>query len=658
MTEMTIEQGLAAAVQHHQAGRLPQAETMYRRILSLDPNHADAIHLLGVLAHQSGQQKEAHDLISRAIRLSPETAQYHCNLGMVLAAQGKLDEALAAYRRADKLAVNFATAHYNLGTALANTGNMREAIPALQRAIAVDPDLVDAHFALGNALLLEQRIPEAIAAYRQAIALRPNHPESYNNLGAALRINLQVDESIMAFEKALQLRPDFPDGHNNLANVYKDMGQLDLAIAHFDQSLAAHPNAPGVASNRVYTLGFHPRFDGPAILRELRQWNQKFAAPLKPFIKPHPNDRNPNRRLRIGYVSPDFRRHVIGQNLLPLFNHHDHEKGEIFCYASAQNADAMTGQFQAKANAWRSLRGVNDEQAADMIRQDQIDILIDLSLHVAHNRLLIFARKPAPVQATFGGYPGGTGLETMDYRISDQYLDPPEFDSHYVERTIRLPDSFWCYDSVAMGVAEREAVSPLPAQRNGYITFGCLNNFCKVHPGVLDLWAKVMMAVPDSHLLLMAPHGHARDWVEDRFKKNGVDSSRLQFVDRQEHVAYFDLYEEIDIGLDTFPYNGHTTSLDAMWMGVPVVTLVGSTVVGRAGWSQLSNLKLRKLAVQTPEKFVQIASELTKDLSRLADLRGGLRKRMQQSPLTDGAKFAANIEAAYRQMWQQWCGAV
>ena len=343
---------------------------------------------------------------------------------------------------------------------------------------------------------------------------------------------------------------------------------------------------------------------------------------------------------------------MVGINLLPLFREHDHRQFEIFCYANMIERDKYTDRYQGYADAWRIVAKLTDEALAERVREDRIDILVDLGLHTANNRLLAFTRKPAPVQVTFAGYPGSTGLSAIDYRLTDVYLDPPGVhDDNYTEESIRLPDTFWCYDPLC----SEPAVNPLPAIENGYLTFGCLNNFCKINPSVLALWARVLKSVERSRIMILAPEGRHRQDMLALLAREGVAPERVLFVGRQTVPEYLKLYHHIDVGLDTFPYNGHTTSLDSFWMGVPVITLVGQTVVGRAGVSQLSNLGLRELIAETPEQFVSIAAALAGDLPRLSELRAGLRERMQSSPLMDAPRFARNIEAAYRSMWQRWC---
>jgi predicted O-linked N-acetylglucosamine transferase (SPINDLY family) len=314
--------------------------------------------------------------------------------------------------------------------------------------------------------------------------------------------------------------------------------------------------------------------------------------------------------------------------------------------------DAFTEQIRGQADVWRSLPGLNDEQVDDLIRRDSIDILVDLALHMAGNRLLVFARKPAPVQVTFAGYPGTTGLSTMDYRLTDPYLDPPGCDeSMYSEESVRLPDSFWCYDPFTT----EPPVNPLPALSEGCPTFGCLNNFCKVNDRVLMLWARVLASVDRSHLVVLAPAGAYRRRVAEMFRQRGIAGERITFVPKQAHTEYLRQYHQIDIGLDTFPYNGHTTSLDSLWMGVPVVTLAGITAVSRAGVCQLQNLGLPELIAEDPDQYVQIAVNLAADLERLGNLRSSLRDRLAHSPLMNAPRFTRHIEAAYRSVWQRWC---
>ena len=790
----TIDQAMQIAMGHHQAGRLQEAEQLYRQILAQMPEHVAALHLCGVIAHQLGRNEIAIDLIRRAIALKPDYAEAHNNLGNALKANGRLDEAIAAYRagigvrpnyaegysnlgtalkengrfdeaifayqRAVACKPNLAEAHYNLGVALADLGKHDEAVAAYRQAIRLRANYVDAHINLGAALKETGRLDDAIACYQQAIRLNPRHAEAHNNLGNALKENGQLDEAIVSYRQAIICRPNMAEahyhlgialgskgqlddaicayrraiahGHNyaephcnlgtalrdkglfdeaiveyrraialqpglseahfnlgvvlkesgqydeaiaayreairlnpghttalsNLGSLLKDEGQLDAAIACYRRAVAVDPSCSQAYSTLVYTLQFHADYDTPAITKEQRRWNDQYAKPLQKVLQPHRNDLESNRRLRIGYVSPDFREHVVGRNVLPLIRHRTREQFEVLCYSNVQRPDALTTQFSSVADGWRSISELSDEQAVDLIRNDRIDILVDLTLHMAHNRLLIFAHKPAPVQVTFAGYPGSTGLDVIDYRLTDPYLDPPgQSDEFYSEQSIRLPDSFWCYDPASMmaGIQPVPQPGPLPALTTGAVTFGCLNNFCKVNEPVLALWARVLKVVSGSRMIVMTPQCSARHRTLDFLKRQGIEAARIEFVANAPVDQYFRRYGRIDIGLDTFPYNGHTTSLDALWMGVPVVTLVGQTVVGRAGLSQLSNLGLTDLVAHTADQYVEIVVRLASDLPKLAELRSTLRERMLQSPLTDAVGFTRSIESAYRQMWRRWC---
>ena len=614
----TISGALAIAVGHHQAGRLQAAEHIYRRILQVEPNYANAIHLLGVIAHQAGKHEVAVEYIGRAIGLQGNVPAFHNNLGEACRALGRIPEALACYRRALELKPQYAGAYYNMGVALQDRGKLDQAVACYRRALELKPDFAEAHNNLGNALKVQKKPDEAVACYRRALELKPDFAEAHNNLGTACKDQGKLDEAVVCCRRAVQLKPDFAWAHSNL----------------------------------LYTLLYCSGYDAQGIYDEHRRWNQQHAEPLAQFIQPHGNDRSPHRRLRIGYVSPDFRNHPLPIIAGPLFRAHDHQEFEVFCYSDVARPDAITARFRGCADVWRNVVGHSDEQLAELIRRDRIDILVDLCMHMGRSRLLVFARKPAPIQACWFAYPGTTGLSTIDYRLTDPHLDPAGLnDRYYSEQSIRLPDTFWCYDPLIGELA----VNAPPVLEKGYITFGCLNNFCKVNVAVLSLWARVLKRVDRSRLMLLTAEGSHRQCTLRQLEREGVTPDRVTFVAHRSRARYLELYHGIDIGLDTVPYNGHTTSLDSFWMGVPVVTLTGPTAVGRAGLSQLMNLGLAELIAYCPEQYVRIAVELAHDLSRLSGLRATLRDRMQASPLMDAPRFAGNVEAAYREMWRRWC---
>jgi predicted O-linked N-acetylglucosamine transferase (SPINDLY family) len=633
-------------------GRPEEAIACHRRALQLKPEYAEAHNNLGNALKDQGHLDEAIACYRRALQLNPNFAEAHSNLGIAFKEQRKLDDAILCYRRALQLKPDFAEAHSHLGNALNGQGKLSEAIACHRRALEWKPGYAEAHNNLGNALKDQGHLDEAVACYRRALELKPNDAQLHNNLGAVLCGQDKLDEAVACYRRALELKPDFAKAQNNLGAALKDQGMLDEAIACWRRALELKPDYAEAHSNLAYAQMFCPGCDARTLYEECRRWNHRHAAPLARLVQPHGNERSPERRLRVGYVSPDFRDHCQSFFTAPLFSRHDREKFEIVCYADVVRCDGGTERLCRDADAWRSITGLDDERVAQSIRDDRIDVLVDLTMHMARNRLLVFARKPAPVQVSWLAYPGTTGLSSIDYRITDRYLDPPGLDGpYYAEESVRLPDSFWCYDPLS----GEPAVNSLPAAEKGYVAFGCLNNFCKVNPPVLKIWAAVLKAVDRSRLTILSAEGTHRRHTLDLLAAEGVAPDRVTFVARQPRRQYLTYYHGIDIALDTIPYNGHTTSLDSLWMGVPVVTLVGTTVVGRAGVCQLMNLGLPDLIASTPEQYVQVAATLAHDLPRLRQLRATLRQRMQASPLMDGPRFARNIEAAYREMWRRWC---
>jgi predicted O-linked N-acetylglucosamine transferase (SPINDLY family) len=606
---------LLTAFEHHQAGRLAQAEPLYRQLLALNPHHPEALHFLGLLAAQVGRRDIALDLLRRAIAARPDYADAYSNLGNVLKDEGRLPEALAAQRQAVALDPTRAEAHYNLGVALAASGH----------------------------------VDEAIAAYRQALALKPHSAETHFNLGVAFAGRDQFDEAAAAYRQALALRPDLPEPYNNLGNALKDLGQLDDALATFRQALAVNPNLMVAHHNLLYALHFHPAYDAAAITAELRRWHDRFAAPLQQSIQPHANTRDPQRQLRIGYVSPDFYSQAESFFTIPLLEHHDHSQFEIHCYSSARKTDELTNRIRAAANHWHDVRRDSDEALARRIRADRIDILVDLTMHMADNRALLFARKPAPVQICWLAYPGSTGMAAMDYRLTDPHLDSPDADTAgFPEQPLRLPDSWVVYDPLC-------DIPPRPAEQSGPLTFGSFNMQVKFNDPLLQLWARLLQNIPQSRLVLMIRTPAFRRHILDIMQSAGIAPNRLSFIHPMFRPNYLRAYDQIDIALDPLPYNGITTTCDALYMGVPVLTLVGQTACGRAGKSILSCLDLHHWITHTPEEFLQRAADIAANIPALVQLRSTLRQRMQQSPLMDAPRFARHVESAYRQAWHTWC---
>jgi protein O-GlcNAc transferase len=652
MNRISTDQAVELATQHQRAGRVADAESLCRQVLAVNGNHAGGLHLLGMLAYARGDFDASMPLLERAAAAAPGDALFQADLGVLNDAIGRSREAIAAFRRALQIRPDSALILSNFSSALRSAGELDAAIDAARRAVSLKPDLVEAYGNLGNALGAKGLADEAIEAYQQCIRLRPNLAISHYNLANVYQKKGELDAAIASYQEAIRLFPNFAEAHSNLGNALQGIGQLDEAIAECRRAVALKPGLAEAHGNVIFTLQFHPASDPQSIQAELRQWNAQHAEPLKKFIRPHANDRNPDRALRVGYVSDDFYIHASALFLLPLFRHHYKRQFEIFCYSEHPHADDVTRKMREEVHGWRSTIGRPDAEVAAMMRDDKIDILVDLKLHTAANRLLVFAHKPAPVQVTWLGYPGSTGMETIDYRLTDPYIDPPNLDdAFYTERSVRLPETFWCYDPLELSVE----VSPAPCLANKFITFGCLNLLKKINDEVLSAWAQILNSIENSRLLIMAPEGSARELVLHRMGRAGIEAERVNFVPRQTRPDYLRTYHQIDIGLDTFPYNGHTTSLDSLWMGVPVVTLSGRTAVGRAGVSQLTNLGMTQFIGRSVDEYVQIARNLAADVQRLQEIRSTLRARMEASPLMDAARFARNIESAYREMWRTWC---
>lgn len=630
--------------------QLPAAAQAYRRALTLAPDDAGLMANLGTVLREMGSFAQAIELLSAATQREPAVASHAVNLGIAYWSQGNFSEAERILNRAQALSPDDADAAFNLGNALQGLGRSSEAIECYRRALALRPQFAEALINLGNVLAEAGGSNAALAAYDAALRTQPDSVVALNNAACLLRTLGRIEDAQARLRQALRVDPQVAALHDTMGNLFKDAGDLDAAIRSFRRSLELDPTSAPTHSNLAYALSFAHLHAAP-ILEECLRFDKQFAQPLSAAARPPITDMAPDRKLKIGYVSPDFRVHCQSLFTIPLLSCHDHAMFDIFCYSSAKRPDQCTRRIAGYADHWREVRSQSDEALCTRIREDRIDILIDLTMHMAGGRPLVFARKPAPIQIAWLAYPGTTGIGTMDYRLSDPRLDPRDHDGEYRERTLRLPDSFWCYDPLT----DTPEVGPLPVLGHGYLTLGCLNNPCKISDPTLRLWGSVMRALSGARLLLMAPPGRYREQLLQRLGAHGVAADRVEFRAFQPRSDYLRSYHDIDIGLDTFPYNGHTTSLDSLWMGVPVVTRVGGTCVGRGGLSQLFQLDLLELAAHSDDQFTAIAIALGSDLARLAALRAALRSRLTVSPLMDAPRFARNIERVYRHAWQDYC---
>jgi len=680
---------LQKAIRYHQSGKLQKAEGIYKKIIEIDPFHSDSLHLLGVIAHQIGKNDVASTLINKAILNNPECPLYYYNLAKALKAQGKLDSAISAYRKvielkpddaetylamgnahqsqnqtedallcyqmAIQIKPDYVDAYNNLGTVLKDQGRLDEAISCYQTALRLKPDDHEVQNNLGVAFKEQGKLSDALACYEKALQLKPNYADAYNNIGIALKDEGHLSDAIACYRKALSLKPNMVQTYNNLGVALKDQGQLDEAVSCYHKALTLKPDYESAHSNLLFGLHHSTVIDPVQLFDQHKLWAKKHAEPLSANIPAHRNDKRLDRPLRIGYVSPDFRAHSVAYFMESLLETHDRSAFQIFCYSDVATQDATTARFKDLAGCWRDILGISDEHAAGLVRNDQIDILVDLAGHTAKNRMLLFARKPAPVQVAYLGYPNTTGLQTMDYRITDSWADPPDQTDHlYTEELVRIPHGFLCYTPYK----EAPVIASLPAQESDCVTFGSFNNRSKITPEVVRVWSQILNSVPNARLVLKSKSLsdiETQNMLREMFIENGVSPELIKFLgyspSSYEHLSS---YNSIDIGLDTFPYNGTTTTCEAMWMGVPVIVPAGTFHMSRVGLSLLSNVGLADLIGDSNGDYIEKAVKLAGDLNRLKSIRSGLRDMMLQSPLTDARVFTHSLEKAYRTMWKHY----
>jgi predicted O-linked N-acetylglucosamine transferase (SPINDLY family) len=573
-------------------------------------------------------------------------------MGNALAAQGRMSQAVIYYEQALSIKTDYVEAYSNLGNALAALGQIDLAVSRYEQALTIKAD-PQVHFNLATVLEGQGRIDQAIMHYEHALFIRADYAEAHNNLGTLTSHSRGQIQAIAHFQRALELKPDFCEAHNNLALALQEQGDIDLALAHFSHALSLKPDFVEAHSNLLLALNYAPDKDPLDVYAAHQDFGRQREAPRAASIHQLNDQRVPGERLRVGYVSSDFRQHSVSHFIEPVLEHHNHDQFEIFCYENQHIADGVTAAQELRADHWRSIINLPDDAVAQRIRADKIDILVDLNGHTSGNRLLVFARKPAPIQVTWLGYPNTTGLSAMDYRITDGLADPIGMtEGFHAEKLIRLPECFSVYRPPACA----PDVSALPARGNGHITFGSFNKLAKITPDVIMVWARLLLAVPGSRLFLKTG-ALAEEAMQQRmlkaFAELGVTFGRLELCGHDKsQSAHLAQYGKVDIGLDPFPYNGTTTSCEALWMGVPVLTLAGRTHVGRVGLSQMTNLGLTEFICHTQDEIIATAVRLSADLEYLETLRKGLRSRIAASPLMDAQRFTKQLEQAYFEIWK------
>tara|TARA_B100000315_G_scaffold256257_1_gene301744 strand:- start:320 stop:2386 length:2067 start_codon:yes stop_codon:yes gene_type:complete len=643
---------LAAAQKQLDQGLAQEAADTCQKILKINPDDPEALHLLGLIAYFGGQLENAVRFFKKATNADKDFAEAYYNLGIVLNQAGKAKQAGAAYRKAIKIEPTNVDYLNNLGNLLVSRKAGEEALEIFQQALAIEPNHLNILNNYGSALAGLGRNNEAITQYEKAIAIEPNYSDAYNNLGNAYMEEGKLSAAIKAFEKAIKLQPDNARMFNNLGNALLDSGAPEKARDAYQKSVDLAPNQPRTHSNLLYCYQYDPGMTAGQLNEVHLKWEQAHGAQFKSAWPAHNYDQSPNRRLRLGFASPDFGRHPVGFFLIKLLENIEPEKFEVYCYSDRLKKDEMTDRLAGAAHKWRDSFNLDDDALAAKIRTDKIDILFELSGHTKANRLSMHALKPAPVQISWGiGYPGTTGLSAIDVLLTDvHHVDPAE-DDLYRENVVRLAGSISCYEPPGYA----PDVGDLPASQNGYVTFGSFNQSRKITAQMLAAWAQILTSVPASRLLVK--YSGLDDEInvkriENAFAAEGIEPDRVLIEGGAAHEDFLARYNAVDIALDTCPYSGGITTCEALWMGVPVVTLPGSTSASRHACSHLSTVGMTEFIAEDLPDYIKIAAELAQDLTRLGDIRQGLRDRVATSPLCDGAGFAEQFGAAMKDIWQ------
>jgi predicted O-linked N-acetylglucosamine transferase (SPINDLY family) len=645
------------------SGDLRLAEKLYREAIGLGTENPDVYNNLAAICDQCGGKiEEAIELLARAVELAPRSDEIRTNLVRVLKrhmancrTDGRYREALPFARLKADLVPESAADRRELGYCYAKTGQLTEAVKHFARAINLDPNNACYYNDLGLACFELQLLAEAQGAFQEVLRLQPNSGVAFTHLGLLANLAGLSGIAVSMLQRAVEADPKRAEAQNNMALFLRDQGELAACRHHYNEAMRLRPDDTDILSSYLLSLNDDPDADPAWVASEHRRYQSLVKGTVRPVCA---RDCDVERRLRVGYLSPDFRTHSVAYFIAPVLQHRPRTGAEITCYASGNIEDEMTAQVKATADVYRNVYGMSDEELACLIQKDGIDILVELSGHTNKNRLCMLANRVAPIQATYLGYPNTTGLAEMDYRMTDDIADPVGVtDAWHTEKLVRIAGGFLAYRPPSHGAAL--PVEPMPAEKTGRLTFGSFNNLAKINDLVLDTWAAILAEVPDCDLLLKA-RGLRSDKVQARISAalaaRGVDSQRVRLLGHEHSaVAHLSLYNQMDLALDTFPYNGTTTTCEALWMGTPVVTLEGRSHAGRVGASLLQRTGLGELVAPDRETYIKTAVAVARDRDRLARLRLGLRERFAQSPVMDAARLAGEMEAAYRQMWRSYC---
>lgn len=634
------------------AGRLPEAQQFLETALKLAPDDADVNNTLGVVCLGQRRLEPARAFFTKAVTLQPNMASAHGNLGITLHAQGDFRGAEACFRDALALEPNSPQNLGNLGAILQAQRRPAEARACFERVLAIAPQMAGIHCNLGLMCIETRLWDQAEAAFRKAIELQPQLHQAHSGLAVVLKEKNHLSAAEASCRQALAIAPQDPSHLSHLAGILSSSGRLKEAIACLRQAVQLRPDDPGLHSRHLFCLTQDEEVGPDDLFAAHRAFGSRFEALAQPHRRAHTNDRKPDRKLRVGFVSGDLRNHAVAYFLDPVWTVIDREQIEIWVYHTCREQDFVTPHLRKLSHTWRQVEDLSDDELTEQIRRDAIDVLFDLSGHTAHNRLLVFCRKPAPIQVTWLGYPNTTGLKAMDYALCDRFNAPPGcFEQFYVEKLARIPTS-----NAFIQNLDAPPVNDLPMLTCGHVTFGSFNHLSKLGEQVIAAWARVMHGVPGSRMLIgnMADEQVRRALIE-RFERQGIAADRLELRPKVPLNDYLRLHHEVDLILDTWPYTGGTTTNHALWMGVPVLTMTGSSRSHCQSASSIGKMGLQEWITADVEEFVERGIRLAAQPEKLAALRSGMRDRWRHEPLRLPSTVARGIEAAVRQMWQRWC---
>ena len=632
--------------------RFHEALENFDQIISFKSNDAEAFYNRALALKELSRMEEALQAYDKAISIRPYYAEAFYNRGVMLKGLDRLDEAFHDYDKAISIKPDYAEAHNNRGVALQELKRFEEALLCFDRAIEIIPDFALAYNNRGNALKELRRFDAALQSYARTVILQSDFAEAFNNHGVTLRELKRFEEALKSYDHAISIRPNYAEAFNNRGVALQDLARFDDALQTYDTALKYKPDYFIAHSNRLFTMGYDESVTEAARFEEARKFGVNVRRHLGDQFTSW-NTAESATQLRIGLVSGDFRRHSVGFFLESVLSNLDPTKLAVYAYTNNLHQDDLTLRMKQIFVSYKSLVGLSDRAAASLIHSDGVQILIDLSGHSALNRLPAFALKPAPVQASWLGYCGTTGVKEIDYVIGDRYVTPIQEESHFFEKIKRLPECYFCFTAPDAAIE----IENLPALKNGYVTFGCFNNFSKINEAVIELWAKVLHAVDKSMLFLKSGQLASPEVVKNTrgaFESRGIPAERLLFEGPTSLQHYFESYNKIDIALDPFPFPGGATSAQALWMGVPVLTKTGRRFVSHNGETIAHNAGLSDWVAGDEDDYVQKALRFSSDLPALASLRAGLRAQVLASPLFDARRFARNFETALFEIWEDY----